>query len=121
MSIDATNWAWTQRGLRTAQKLILLSLADRADERHACWPSLARLSLDTGLDPRRVKAAIREMCTAGLLSRAETPGRETAPRAGRASRHAVPSAPAEEAAAVPGTPTVPGASAVPPIPCKNVP
>ena len=75
MSIDAIRWAWTVQGLRPAQKLILLSLADRADERHMCWPSLPRLSLDTGLDERTITLSMRKMCDAGIISRVETPGK----------------------------------------------
>ncbi len=69
MSIDATRWAWMQRGLRPTQKIVLLSLADRANEEHICWPSLRRLSQDTELDERTVNAALRQMCTAGIIAR----------------------------------------------------
>lgn len=49
MSIDATRWAWMQSGLTVTQKIILLSLADRADEMHRCWPRHKRLREDTGI------------------------------------------------------------------------
>lgn len=48
MSLDATRHAWSIAGLKSAQKLVLLSLADRADEDGQCWPSIARLCRDTG-------------------------------------------------------------------------
>lgn len=42
MSIDATRWAWTQQ-ITPSQKIVLLSLADRAGEDGYCYPSMARL------------------------------------------------------------------------------
>lgn len=76
MSIDATSWAWAQ-ALRPSHKLVLLSLADRAGERHQCWPSVERLRLDTGLDVKTVRASLRELCAQGLITREETPGRSS--------------------------------------------
>jgi hypothetical protein len=64
-----------RQGLRPVQKIILLSLADRADERHMCWPSLPRLAKDTGFDERTVNSALRAMCKIGIISRVEAPGR----------------------------------------------
>lgn len=75
MSIVATQWAWTQENLRPARKLVLLSLADRAGERHTCWPSLGRLAVDTGLNPKTIRAALADLCAAGLIMREATPGR----------------------------------------------
>ncbi len=37
MSIKAMNWAWEQR-LPPNSKLILMALADSADEIGKCWP-----------------------------------------------------------------------------------
>ena len=68
MSLDATRWAWSL-SIRPSQKLILLSLADRADEHHRCWPSLRRLAKDTGLDERTINAAILQLCEDGILRR----------------------------------------------------
>lgn len=75
MSVDATRWAWMQKSLRPAQKLILLSLADRANEEHVCWPSYERLKEDTGLDQRTIKTALDDMCKAGFLARHYSDGR----------------------------------------------
>ena len=74
MSLDATRWAWCLN-VTPSQKLLLLSLADRADEHHRCWPSLTRLSKDTGLDERTINTALRQLCEDGLVVRVETPGR----------------------------------------------
>ncbi|XPV77719.1 MAG: helix-turn-helix domain-containing protein [Desulfovibrio sp.] len=75
MSVDAMQWAWKQN-LRPLCKLVLLSLADRADERHRCFPSAARLVEDTGANKKTVYAALSELREAGLI-------RETGERTGR--------------------------------------
>ena len=66
MSIDATRWAWRQEVAPT-RKLVLLSLADRADEQHACYPYVSRLERDTGLNRETVMSAVRELEQLGLL------------------------------------------------------
>lgn len=50
VSIDATCWAWTAEVQSSTQRLVLLSLADRAGEEHTAWPSIERLAKDTVLD-----------------------------------------------------------------------
>ena len=89
MSLDATRWAWQARGIRPAQKLILLSLADRSDEHHTCYPSIARLSSDTGLDRKTILKALSEMESAGLISiNRERGGGNTYALVGVECRHA---------------------------------
>ncbi len=66
MSVDATRWAWQQE-ITPSQKLVLLSLADRADEEHSCYPSTARLVNDTGLHRETVFDCIRIMESMGIL------------------------------------------------------
>lgn len=73
MSIDATTWAWRQK-LSPTQKLILLSMADRAGEDHTCWPSNARLCLDTGLNRKTVYAVIAQLVGMGLIVRNKNDG-----------------------------------------------
>ncbi len=52
MSIDATRATWklSKTKITAIQKLILLSLADRAGENAECWPSLKRIIADTNID-----------------------------------------------------------------------
>jgi hypothetical protein len=66
MSLDATVWAWNQK-VKATQKLVLLSLADRAGENHDCWPSIERLVENTGLDRKTVIKVIKEMVDLGLI------------------------------------------------------
>ena len=68
MSIDATRWAWQQRNLLPSQKLVLLSLADRASEDNTAWPSAQRLHLDTGLNRKTILAALTALCDLGLIA-----------------------------------------------------
>lgn len=77
MSIDAMNWAWSQRGLTVGQKLVLLSLADRAGENHTCWPSMERICQDTGLTSRGVRKIYIELEARGLLRREHNAGKVT--------------------------------------------
>ena len=77
MSIDATTWAWKQTGLSPAQKLVLLSLADRAGEEHQCWPSMRRLCADTGLTDRGVRKILVELESRGLVRRDMRSGKST--------------------------------------------
>lgn len=66
MSLDATVWAWKQK-VTSTQKLVLLSLADRAGENHDCWPSIERLVNNTGLNRKTVIKVIKEMVELGLI------------------------------------------------------
>lgn len=67
MSVDATRWAWMQQGLRPGEKLILLSLADRAGEDMTCFPSKKRLHDDTGLDRKTIIASLETLVQKGLI------------------------------------------------------
>ena len=67
MSIDATAWAWKQR-VKGNDKLILLSLADRANETNRAWPSLHRLAFDTCLNIKTIKDGIKRLEAQGLIT-----------------------------------------------------
>ena len=67
MSIDATRWAWTALVNNSSQRLVLLSLADRAGEYHTAWPSIDRLAKDTALNEKTVQKVILELINLGLV------------------------------------------------------
>lgn len=67
MSLDATRWAWSIKDITPSQKITLLSLADRAGESHKCWPSIARIEVDTCLNKRTIMKVISELEDMGLL------------------------------------------------------
>lgn len=77
MSVDATRWAWRQAGLRVAEKIVLLSLADRADEYHACYPSVRRLSNDTGAERKTILSALAALEKRGLLTASKALGKHS--------------------------------------------
>ncbi|WP_180110428.1 helix-turn-helix domain-containing protein [Acinetobacter sp. YH12098] len=76
MSIDATRWAWAVSVNNSSQRLVLLSLADRAGEDHTAWPSIDRLAKDTVLDKKTVQKVILELINLGLV---EDTGERTGP------------------------------------------
>ena len=61
MSLDATNWAWRADVHSSAERLVLLSLADRAGEEHKCYPSLQRLVKDTKLNRKTIIKVLDEL------------------------------------------------------------
>lgn len=67
MSNDATRWAWIAPVKTSAQRLVLLSLADRAGEQHTAWPSMERLAADTVLNLKTVKKVVNELIEIGLI------------------------------------------------------
>jgi len=59
VSRAARDWAWSRRGLTPAQRLVLLALAERANDRgDSCFPSLRQLELMTELSRRRITKAL---------------------------------------------------------------
>lgn len=54
MSLDATLWAWRIDVSSSSERLVLLSLADRAGEDHKCYPSLQRLIKDTKMNRKTI-------------------------------------------------------------------
>jgi hypothetical protein len=62
---------------RSSAKLVLLSLADRADESHTAFPSITRLASDTGLDRKTVMSATNHLLMMGLVVAEKTRGGRT--------------------------------------------
>ena len=67
MSIVAIDWAIRQQCPPT-EKLILIVLANRANNAAECWPSMQSVVEDTGLSERSIQAAIRSMRGKGLVT-----------------------------------------------------
>lgn len=57
------------------EKLVLLALADCANDEGRCWPGIASLSRKTGKSERSLQGAIKALCAAGHLTRVEVPGK----------------------------------------------
>lgn len=69
------NSAWTRTDLTAHQKIVLLALADRADEKGMCWPSIGWLVSRTSMSERGVQKTIRTLEELGLLERQNWSGR----------------------------------------------
>jgi hypothetical protein len=67
MSLEATKSAWKLK-LKSSQKLVILSLADRADSNNFCFPSIARLTEDTCLNRKTVLEAIKNLEDLGYIT-----------------------------------------------------
>ena len=69
MSFNLTRMAWDVVGLDAPSRLVLLALADIADEDGVCWPSVRHLADKTGLGDRAIRSRLAGFEACGLLSR----------------------------------------------------
>ncbi|AMW78628.1 DNA-binding protein [Acinetobacter sp. TGL-Y2] len=67
MSLDASVWAWKANVKSATQRLILLSLADRAGESHKCYPSVMRIVKDTKMNRKTIIKVLDELEQQGLI------------------------------------------------------
>lgn len=74
MSLDATIWAWKKKFTQekggsspALKKLVLLSMADRADEQHCCFPSSTRLADDCQINKKTLFKILDELTSEGLI------------------------------------------------------
>ena len=65
------NAVWKLDSITSTQKLVLLALADNANDRGECFPSMSMLARKTSLSDRAVRGAVRELETTGIV-RSET-------------------------------------------------
>lgn len=67
MSIQAISWALKQSAVKRGEKMVLVALANYADENGECFPSHKRLAEDTGYTRQGVGKVIRHLEDIGLL------------------------------------------------------
>lgn len=67
MSLDATIWAWRAEVESSTQRLILLSLADRAGEDHKCYPSIMRMVKDTKMNRKTIIKVLDDLEQKALI------------------------------------------------------
>ncbi|HHJ13591.1 MAG TPA: hypothetical protein ENJ79_04335 [Gammaproteobacteria bacterium] len=60
------NWAWRQP-LPPTPKLVLLALADAADDAGVCWPGVATVAAKVGCSPRTVRRVMKRLVARTLL------------------------------------------------------
>lgn len=61
--------------LPDSEKIVLLALADCANDEGLCWPSMATLAAKCSKSDRTVQAAIKSLVASGHMSRQEIAGR----------------------------------------------
>jgi DNA-binding transcriptional MocR family regulator len=67
MSNAALTQAWAVTGITQCQKLVLVRLADRANERMQTWPSLERIATECCCSRSTVAKNIKELVDIGLV------------------------------------------------------
>lgn len=67
MSLKAMTWAFAQP-LAGNEKVILLALADAADDFGICWPSVPNIASKAFVSERTVQRVIRDLIDGGYLS-----------------------------------------------------
>lgn len=80
MSLKVTNWAWSRSESRNGARLVMLALADRADDNGHAWPSVDDLAERTKLSPRAVQKAIANLVEIGELEVVNGGGRHRSNR-----------------------------------------
>jgi uncharacterized phage protein (TIGR02220 family) len=66
MSVSTMAWAWKQKCTPT-EKLILLALADHANDDGRCWPGMERVAQKTGFTRRAVVKSVKSLQAKGIL------------------------------------------------------
>jgi hypothetical protein len=69
MSTIIMSACWDLQGMSPAQKAVLVSLADQANDAGVCWPSVRTIERRTCLSERAVQEALRWLQTTGALYR----------------------------------------------------
>lgn len=68
---------WPLEGMTIAQKAVLISLADNANDQGVCWPSIATIAKRVCASERAVQNAIKWLEEAGALKTMRATGRST--------------------------------------------
>jgi transcription initiation factor IIE alpha subunit len=76
MSHKATYWAFDQPTPGTAHKLVLILLADWADETGTAWPRQSTIATKAQMSIRHVRDVLSELESAGLIHRVKTRRRD---------------------------------------------
>lgn len=75
MSIKLMTAVWEREDLSYTHKLVLLALADWANDEGLCWPSINRLAVKTSMAGRSVQRLIRQLEEMGFIHREEEIGK----------------------------------------------
>lgn len=97
------------QGMSAAQKAVLISLADQANDDGYCWPSVKTITVRTCLSERAVQGAIKWLASVGILRTSERRGTSTVYQLTPAAY-----APPQEMRPAPAAPSPAPAAGVPP-------
>lgn len=74
MSVTVMALVWKLE-LPDSQKIVLLALADSANDEGHCWPGMKSLTTKCSKSERTIQGVIKELVDAGHLTRREVPGK----------------------------------------------
>jgi hypothetical protein len=77
MSLRLLTAVWDHAPVSQSTLLVLLALADRANDAGTCWPSVAEMAQRARVSERQVQRALGELERAAWLQREARPGRMT--------------------------------------------
>ena len=77
MSTIIMSACWELQGMTPAQKAVLVSLADQANDSGVCWPGIKTIERRTCLSERAVQDALRWLQTTGAVYREYQPNKTT--------------------------------------------
>jgi DNA-binding transcriptional ArsR family regulator len=69
MTIAALNWAWQQECPNATSKLVLIALADKANDDGECWPGMDHIAEMVGISTRQVSTHLGTLEGSGLILR----------------------------------------------------
>ena len=75
MSIKIMQWVWDDGPQEATELLVLLAMADIADDEGLCWPSIARIARKCRMSDRNARRIIRRLEDGGWLLTREQRGR----------------------------------------------
>lgn len=75
MSIYLTTEVWQNSSRKGSELLLLLAIADHANEQGVCWPSVDHLARKCRLSPRQVRRLIEKLVDSGEIAVEQGGGR----------------------------------------------
>ena len=68
MSVKIMSAVWECEGLDASERLVMLSLADHADDMGRCYPSISRLCQRTSMSDRGIQKVIGRLVERGFIT-----------------------------------------------------
>lgn len=118
VSVQALSCAMVLRGVSASEKLLLLVLANYADDSMSCWPSHKRLADDTCLSQRTILSLLKSLQDRRVISRKERFRRDGSRTSDVITLHfsgEVASPPPEDSDTGPVKSTTPGGAGISPL------